>query len=346
MPLERKDLSVTRRASVARRRRRDERGATTVLVAFLVVAMVLVIGLATDGGRAFSLRRRAQNAADTSALAGAQALFAYQYAVATSSSPNPASIGTAVSAMLTQNGATSGQTCTYVDGTGVNLGVACGALPPAGTSGVAVRGTVEAPTSFMRLAGPTTISISASSTATIQPLGGVAAPFIVCGNPNIGGYNLLESGGSVNATLGLSLGDFDLEGPQVPDCGDPSAKFKGKSDPAVSFVGRDSYASVIQGNGYSSSAFNDVAGQVPCPNGGPFTDCYMVLPIANGPGGTSSNPMLYVTDFGVFHVMSGRGGNARYTAQFIAPSVTVSGSGVAGVACAVGNQVCVAQLLG
>jgi len=49
----------------------DERGQIIVLVAILMVGLVAVVGLVTDGGLVFSQRRDLQNAADAAALAGA-----------------------------------------------------------------------------------------------------------------------------------------------------------------------------------------------------------------------------------------------------------------------------------
>lgn len=329
--------------------RTDEAGATLVMVALMMTAIVLIVGLVVDGGRSYAARRQAQNAADSAALAGAQALFSYQYALFKGQAADPARIWAAVQDKLTQNGAASDQTCAYVDVTGVTLGTACSVVvpPPVTAAGVAVGGTRTEPASFMRLAGFSTVGARATSTATIQPLAGISSPFIVCGNPTVGGYNILESSGRVNASNAQALGVFDLQGPKVPDCGDPSAKFKGKADPTVTFAGAASYESVQQGNGYNSSIANQVAGQKPCPNGGPYDDCYMVIPLANGPGGTSSAPLLYITDFGIFHVTAANnGGNPIYSGQFFQPGTMVAGSGLAGQACVVGSQVCVAQLIG
>jgi len=51
----------------------SQRGQTLVLFAFAIFALVGITALAIDGGNAFSDRRKAQNAADTAALAGALA---------------------------------------------------------------------------------------------------------------------------------------------------------------------------------------------------------------------------------------------------------------------------------
>lgn len=54
--------------------RRSERGQVVVLFALSIVAFLAVLALILDGGRVYSERRRAQNAADAAALAGARVL--------------------------------------------------------------------------------------------------------------------------------------------------------------------------------------------------------------------------------------------------------------------------------
>lgn len=49
----------------------SERGQALILIVFAIIALVGITGLAIDGGNAYSDRRRAQNAADTTALAAA-----------------------------------------------------------------------------------------------------------------------------------------------------------------------------------------------------------------------------------------------------------------------------------
>ncbi|MDQ3646458.1 MAG: Tad domain-containing protein [Actinomycetota bacterium] len=57
----------------------DQRGQTTVLVVGLALLCFAVAGIAVDGTRAFLLRRTLQNAADSSALAGASELDRERY---------------------------------------------------------------------------------------------------------------------------------------------------------------------------------------------------------------------------------------------------------------------------
>src|SRR5512140_1204805 len=47
------------------------RGQALILIVFAIVALVAITGLAVDGGNSYADRRRAQNAADSAALAGA-----------------------------------------------------------------------------------------------------------------------------------------------------------------------------------------------------------------------------------------------------------------------------------
>lgn len=55
-------------------RRRDERGSVTVFVVVFTVTLILVGGLATDGGTLLAARRAAINEAEGAARAGAQAV--------------------------------------------------------------------------------------------------------------------------------------------------------------------------------------------------------------------------------------------------------------------------------
>lgn len=81
--------------SVRRALARAERGQAIVLVMLVFVGLLGAIGLAVDGGRLYSDRRSAQNAADNAALAGAFALC------------NSANVVNAAVASATQNGYTA-----------------------------------------------------------------------------------------------------------------------------------------------------------------------------------------------------------------------------------------------
>src|SRR5215218_10780340 len=57
--------------------RRKFKGQAIVIVALMVVLLILMIGLAVDGGSMMNQRREAQNAVDGSALAGTRTMLPY-----------------------------------------------------------------------------------------------------------------------------------------------------------------------------------------------------------------------------------------------------------------------------
>lgn len=57
--------------TLLRRVRDDEGGQAMIMVAILMVGLVAVVGLVTDGGMVFTQRRDLQNVADAAAAAGA-----------------------------------------------------------------------------------------------------------------------------------------------------------------------------------------------------------------------------------------------------------------------------------
>lgn len=52
----------------------QERGQAIIIVAFAIIALAALVGLAVDGGNLYTMRRRAQIGADSSAMAGARVL--------------------------------------------------------------------------------------------------------------------------------------------------------------------------------------------------------------------------------------------------------------------------------
>lgn len=65
---------------------RDEDGQVIVLVAVMMLGLVAVVGLVTDGGLMFTQRRDLQNAADAAALAGAMQIDEGAYRASAGSS--------------------------------------------------------------------------------------------------------------------------------------------------------------------------------------------------------------------------------------------------------------------
>jgi Flp pilus assembly protein TadG len=340
---------------------RDERGATLVILALTLTGVLAVAALAIDGGRLFTGRRQVQNAADTAAVAGAQALFAYQYADATGGAPDPNSIWAAVQAKLSQNQATSSVSCVLATSLGApatdqngNVETCSGATDAQllAASGVQAGGSSVQQGAFSGLVGVNQYSSSASATATVQPLGSTGSPFIVCGAANLG-WNFLTDRNTIIIKDAEKLQNIPLEWSQLGqgyDCNAPTSKFKGLASQTAGITGPGQYEGITNGNRYSAAVANEVAGQVPCPpdlNHTPITTpCDMVIPIAAGANTDPSNPELLIVTFAIFQVSPASGGGVKYTGTFIAPSsLAALGGGVFGATCQVGTQVCVARLV-
>src|SRR5579864_827103 len=345
-----------------RRLRTDERGATLVFAALTLAGVLGVATLAVDGGRLFTARRQTQNAADAAALSGAQALFAYQYAAATGAGRDPTTIWSTVQSELSQNKASSAASCVLVSSTGGaavdqngNIETCSGATDAELTqaAGVQVGGALVQQGAFSGVIGVNQYSASSASTATVQPLASVGSPFIVCGAANLG-WNFLNADNTINVTAAQQLQNIPLEWSQLGkgyDCNAPSSKFKGLASQNNGEVGPGQYESITNGNRYSATVANQVAGEVPCPpdiNAMPISSpCDMIVPIAAGSNTDSSNPELLIVNFAIFQVSPASNAQGiKYSGTFVAPSaVAAVGSGVFGAKCEIGSQVCVAKLV-
>jgi hypothetical protein len=350
-----------RRRAMTRCTKTDESGITLVFVALVLTGMMAVAALAIDGGRLFTARRQTQNAADAAALAGTQALFAYQYEGATGATRDPTTIWTTVQAKLSQNQATSSLSCVLVTNTGVPAVDQLGAVETCQNAtdtelllaaGVQVGGAQVRPGVFSGVVKVNQYSARAASTALIQPLASVGSPFIVCGAANLG-WNFLNSDNTINMTAAEQLINIPLEWSQLGqgyDCDAPTSKFKGLSSQNNGIVGPGQYESITNGNRYSATVANAVAGAAQCPadlNTSPITSpCDIIVPIASGANSDPSNPELFVVNFAIFQVTATtNAGGIKYTGTFVQPSAMASqGSGVFGATCQVGSQVCVAKL--
>ena len=133
-----------------------ERGQVLVLVALLLVGLVAVAGLMTDGGIVFTQRRDLQNSADAAALAGAMQIDEDAYR---------ASGGTNV---VLDQGAAYQAAVKYLAGEGdSNYSVR------ASTTGVDVQVSRRAATAFLRVIGIDGVTISAHALA--EPQHGITA---------------------------------------------------------------------------------------------------------------------------------------------------------------------------
>jgi Flp pilus assembly protein TadG len=130
------------------RLREEEDGQAMILVAILMVGLIAVVGLVTDGGMVFTQRRDLQNVADAAAAAGASQIDEDAYR---------ASAGETV--VVDETAAYDAAT-RYLDDEG-NLDYSV----TVDTNRVDVSVSREASTGFLRVLGIDGVEIDASSTA-------------------------------------------------------------------------------------------------------------------------------------------------------------------------------------
>ena len=139
--------------AVLKRVEGDERGQVMVFVAILMMGLISVVGLVTDGGIVFSQRRDLQNAADAAALAGAMQIDESAYRAS----------GKVV---LDERAAREAATQYLQDEGGLDYSV------QVSPTRVEVSVSRQASTSFLRIIGIDGVDISARSSAA--PRHGVA----------------------------------------------------------------------------------------------------------------------------------------------------------------------------
>ncbi|HID89121.1 MAG TPA: hypothetical protein EYP52_05340 [Anaerolineae bacterium] len=159
-----------------------ESGQAVVIVAFAMVALLLAVGLALDGGYLHASRRQAQNAADAAALAGTRLLADALLQCRPGSEADDAAVQQAVLDLASQNRvANDGQQgrvrAWYVDAEGNRLGEVGAGTIPHGATGVEVSLVITRPTTFMRVGGVNHFRVPSKATAMtgriVQMAGGV-----------------------------------------------------------------------------------------------------------------------------------------------------------------------------
>jgi hypothetical protein len=155
---------------------RDQRGQVIVLLAWGMVALITIVGLAIDGGYAYVQRRTAQNATDLASLAGANQIA---LALGGPTALHDCDVRKAIDRTLAVNGGRpiSGVTYgteagpQYVSGSGsivqpIGYDAACSApIPTAAAVGVQVGATRRWHTFFLGLIGQSEWTASAVSNA-------------------------------------------------------------------------------------------------------------------------------------------------------------------------------------
>lgn len=136
---------------------RAEKGQSIILVAVVMIGLLAMAGLAIDGGNLFLQRRRAQNAADSSAMAGTRVLATFIAKCDSGSSENDALVEQAMKEFVASNGFSEDDGATiegwYVDSDTNRLGnVGAGSIPNT-ASGVEVRLEAVIDTYFLQVVG-------------------------------------------------------------------------------------------------------------------------------------------------------------------------------------------------
>ncbi len=156
---------------------KKEEGQAIILIAIALVGLLVVTGLAVDGGRLLTARREAQNAADAAALGGTRVLAEMIQSCDLSTPVNDQRIWDAVVQYAAQNnvpqevidGAENIQAW-YVDQDLNQLGVVGDGEVPDGTTGVQVALTTSRGTIFMGLLGANNMVAPGTATAMTGPV--------------------------------------------------------------------------------------------------------------------------------------------------------------------------------
>jgi Flp pilus assembly protein TadG len=300
------------------------RGQILILFAGVVIAMIGVLGLASDLGYAFAQRRTMQNAADAGAIAGAHAI----------SKSNPASPSRVQSDVqqtaLSNNMGNVKPTvtyCQYVDNTDKELGQ-CTDPVPASATGVHVTVKETHGTFFIGMVpgGPRTLSTNATATAHVQKLKGLPSdgPFLVCGigadidsGPGNGNKMDIVLGPDASGNWALNpLANgvtFQIHGPQSSLCNAQSSRYKGIAD---------NHANLNHPvPGWLTYTTGDTAGQVAanvlgingCKANVAVNNCIAFLPIAVGnPPETNNSKQLWTVVIAPFYIVQiGSSGNTH-----------------------------------
>lgn len=170
----------------SRRTPRDERGQVLVIVAMALVAIVAMVGLVIDGGRAWTIQRDTQNGSDAVAKAGTVVIQRMLAQVGTPT-PNDFDVACAVEGSATANGVDL-ESAEYVDAFGdplatpVMVGTCAtdlGTAIPTGAQGVRAVASQTFETLLMKVIGRDTLRTEANAIAVVgqlQTLTGGALP--------------------------------------------------------------------------------------------------------------------------------------------------------------------------
>ncbi|MEO6628373.1 MAG: pilus assembly protein TadG-related protein [Aquihabitans sp.] len=222
-------------------------------------------------------------------------------------------------------------------------------MPTAPWVGVRIRASVDRATTFRGIGGTgDKVTARAVAAATVQKLIGTASPFIVCADPNPllvkageeRGINILRTDalgnfiynadGTVSidpvkaAALKVSsnIKPIYLQGSKVAKC-NAGDEFKGLNANVNDPVIVPGVAPGQNGNSFVAEVLDQVVGANPCPPGGPYNGCDLILPLTVGsttPGGIQMKVVAFI----VMSVTENSGGNPRYEGKYLGTSQYLS----------------------
>ncbi len=152
--------------------RRNDKGQAIVIIAFAIVGLAALVGLAIDGGRLYSQRRQTQNAADAAAMAGTRKLADVLSTCGPGNSAADAAVRDAVIEIAGYNGVSYGSPvadllAAYVNADGADRGWVGTGTIPSGSTGVRVRTALTDTTTFLKLVGQRHLYTVGDATAMV-----------------------------------------------------------------------------------------------------------------------------------------------------------------------------------
>jgi Flp pilus assembly protein TadG len=300
-----------------------QRGQIIIMFAVFLVAMLGILGLATDVGYMLAAKRATQGAADSGAMAGARMIARY-------TSANPTRAESEVATVVAKNAfgpvTPTVLSCEYI---GNNWGVVgtCNQNVPSNAAGARVKTRSTFDTWFIRVipGAPKQVTVGGYAKARVQKAAKTLpdGPFIVCGfNSWDVTSNPTGTGTGVGTNLDILASDspmminsaaigrtFRIHDPQLDamgnaDCSSEGDRFKGLSDQAAN-VGKKAGNWFAYDTGDAAGPTQTkVEGVDGCASGtdAPY-NCVMILPIAtNSPAESGNSKEVYVVGFAAFRV--------------------------------------------
>ncbi len=300
-----------------------QRGQIIVMFAIFLVAMLGVLGLATDVGYMLAAKRATQGAADSGAMAGARMIARY-------TADTPTKAQTEVATVVAKN--TFGPvtptvlTCEYI---GNNWGVVgtCNQNVPSNAAGARVKTRSTFKTWFIRIipGAPKQVTVGGYAKAWVQNAAKAPAdaPFIVCGDnawdvtddPTGTGTSVGDNLDIITSTSPMRINpdaigqtirihDADLDQKGNAECSSKSDQFKGLADQSEN-AGKSKNSWFHYDTGTTAGSVEtkiDGAGGCLEETNAPY-NCVMILPIAtNSPSESGSDHKLYVVGFAAFQI--------------------------------------------